>query len=609
MAAAMWQNCSRKCKGLRKGRLALLNGAGAWPQCVSQSPKLAALWVLLVIWLLYMLCFTGSGKPRSHRLTAQPTRAQTMAFSLAGKVAELNLGQYSPELLKLAVRQAVNPAEAASHLREIQAEDSTTEFGSLMGKMQGIVWDLSHAKSTVDCVWDPTLHLGALGKGENGGTERYLIAANMHNNEEVLPHFIIQLVHLFAVLPPETAFLSIYESGSTDSTGAWLEVLRNLLAAMQIPHRIVIGGSLTRAKDQDRIEFLAQARNRALEPLWLNGSLPTSTSLLLPHDPEVTDRKLSAWGLPSGKARAKPMWPAERVVFLNDVFFCARDVVRLLQHRADMVCGMDFDRPKLEEMPWEFQRRRFAEYWRRKWVPQWLGLQLGRIGPIMFQWRDRPTIKEAFKAESPMEFYDIWVARDSDGNLFLKQTPYVTDPYSLDRIARGLPFPVKCCWNGLVILNSAPFLRHNVRVRGHKKGECAASECTLLCNDYLRLGYSKFIVDPSVRLAYTHRDANDVHKKEFVQGIRSTDWADVQSSAPIDWSLTPHRPYYKCCGLPPGHDMIEFDKDCKWDNFMSPNFTSARPYARLPQQKNWSSADAGRAQQKEWPVAFRGERL
>lgn len=43
----------------------------------------------------------------------------------------------------------------------------------------------------------------------------------MHNNEDVLPHFIIQLVHLFAVLPPETAFLSVYESGSTDSTGGW----------------------------------------------------------------------------------------------------------------------------------------------------------------------------------------------------------------------------------------------------------------------------------------------------------------------------------------------------------------------------------------------------
>ena len=64
-----------------------------------------------------------------------------------------------------------------------------------------------------------------------------------------------------------------------------------------------------------------------------------------------------------------------------------------------------------------------------------------------------------------MEFYDIWVARDSDGNLFEKHAPYVTDPYSLDRVARGLPFPVKCCWNGMVILSSGPFLRHGTRVR------------------------------------------------------------------------------------------------------------------------------------------------
>ncbi len=45
----------------------------------------------------------------------------------------------------------------------------------------------------------------------------------------------------------------------------------------------------------------------------------------------------------------------------------------------------------------QFQRRRFAEYWRRKWVPKWLGLQLGRIAPILFRWRERPTVKEAFK--------------------------------------------------------------------------------------------------------------------------------------------------------------------------------------------------------------------
>ena len=69
---------------------------------------------------------------------------------------------------------------------------------------------------------------------------------------------------------------------------------------------------------------------------------------------QVTDRKLTAWGLPGGRAKSsKPMWPADRIVFLNDVYFCARDTIRLLQHVGDMVCGLDFDRPKLEEMPGE----------------------------------------------------------------------------------------------------------------------------------------------------------------------------------------------------------------------------------------------------------------
>ena len=38
-----------------------------------------------------------------------------------------------------------------------------------------------------------------------------------------------------------------------------------------------------------------------------------------------------------------PAWPADRLVFLNDVFFCAGDLIRLLQHdKSDMACGMDF---------------------------------------------------------------------------------------------------------------------------------------------------------------------------------------------------------------------------------------------------------------------------
>ena len=74
----------------------------------------------------------------------QPSRAQTMAVMLAGKVAELNLGQYSPELLKLAVRQAVNPAEAASHLREIQVGPCILPFGTEDSKTSRLLSACAH---------------------------------------------------------------------------------------------------------------------------------------------------------------------------------------------------------------------------------------------------------------------------------------------------------------------------------------------------------------------------------------------------------------------------------------------------------------------------------
>ena len=35
-------------------------------------------------------------------------------------------------------------------------------------------------------------------------------------------------------------------------------------------------------------------------------------------------------------------WPPERIIFINDVYFCALDPVRLLLHKADMACGMDW---------------------------------------------------------------------------------------------------------------------------------------------------------------------------------------------------------------------------------------------------------------------------
>jgi hypothetical protein len=76
-----------------------------------------------------------------------------------------------------------------------------------------------------------------------------------------------------------------------------------------------------------------------------------------------------------------------------------------------------------------------------------------------------PGAVQFFRNDLPMGFYDLWVGRDVNGELFKKEAPYGTDPYTLQRLPEGLPFPVKCCWNGLVALNAAPFTRHNLKMR------------------------------------------------------------------------------------------------------------------------------------------------
>jgi len=48
---------------------------------------------------------------------------------------------------------------------------------------------------------------------------KVLVAANLHDSAALMPHYTLQLLALLAALPRGSAFLSVYESGSTDDTG------------------------------------------------------------------------------------------------------------------------------------------------------------------------------------------------------------------------------------------------------------------------------------------------------------------------------------------------------------------------------------------------------
>ena len=71
----------------------------------------------------------------------------------------------------------------------------------------------------------------------------------------------------------------------------------------------------------------------------------------------------------------------QRIAFINDVWFCASGVLRLLRHDADMACGMDF-----------------------------------------------------FTLDGKLSFYDTWVARDADGKLVDNNPPYTE--YDILRLFR-----------------------------------------------------------------------------------------------------------------------------------------------------------------------------
>ena len=132
-------------------------------------------------------------------------------------VAADRLSQHTPAQLRQGFQTAIGTSGSnASSLALQLAPQQHDAF--LLSHLHTLVQQLTHGPSTVKCWVDYTLFRQPL---RVSASHRVLLAANMHNNEELLPHYLAQLIHVLSLLPPGSAFLSIYESGSTDATGAW----------------------------------------------------------------------------------------------------------------------------------------------------------------------------------------------------------------------------------------------------------------------------------------------------------------------------------------------------------------------------------------------------
>jgi len=145
---------------------------------------------------------------------------------------------------------------------------------------------------------------------------KVFVASNLYNGQEILPTYTSSLKSLVQHLGTDNVFVSIYESHSTDRTKPMLAQFDADLAQLNVKRRILSDDRAVRMNKSspihDRIEFLANVRNVAMQPLFDS----TNASERFSH-----------------------------VLWINDVVFTPQNALDLLytnNAQYDQVCAMDF---------------------------------------------------------------------------------------------------------------------------------------------------------------------------------------------------------------------------------------------------------------------------
>ncbi|OLY79919.1 Alpha-1,3-mannosyltransferase CMT1 [Smittium mucronatum] len=202
---------------------------------------------------------------------------------------------------------------------------------------------------------------------------------------------------------------------------------------------------------------------------------------------------------------------------MNDIFFCRNDILELIYQSdfqgSDFTCPLDY-------------------------------LSVSGNAPILL-------------------FRDTWVARDIRGSRFGQSLDDLSYHFETRlRNTQKLPFQVQCSWNGVAILNPKPFYDKDPILfrRSHSdKGECSASECSLLCNDFWSRGYRRIVAVPEILVSYSLHDAVllDTYYDRALKTIKTL-------NEKIKYVDGPQK--ILCVGLE-GNNIIEPDMPGIWVNY------------------------------------------
>lgn len=295
--------------------------ADTLPPPISLGPRRARLWVqhhfkiiILGIVVMGVVLLLSSLNPLNHAWTRNITNTSPLPDTTAFPAAPF------PPIFEFYRRPAQSTINETA-LREVQ--DAAYHLTSHKRAVCGLQpWH-----------YERYARLGA-------SSPSLFLAINLHNNAGVSPNFIQELPIILRFLDPRRVHVSVYESGSTDETPQFL-VLRTCLSlisdldAQRLTHSVarivahifdalgtsytIVSNSTKLPKDRGRrINVLAAARNIALAPLY-DGSI----------------------------AQYMPDKQFDTVLFLNDVIFCAADVLEVLHSKAEQgaheACSVDWD--------------------------------------------------------------------------------------------------------------------------------------------------------------------------------------------------------------------------------------------------------------------------
>ena len=160
---------------------------------------------------------------------------------------------------------------------------------------------------------------------KKGGEGKFLLVASLKDVDHILYDLMNTILVLTSFLGAHQISLSIIEGPSKDKSASILEeilkpaLLRIGVKASDINLRV--NAEKVEWKMRNRIELLAELRNQALGPVWLDNDLDSQGSTLVGPDKAVTH------GRTAGK-------DVRAIVFFNDVFVSAAHILELLHQHA-----------------------------------------------------------------------------------------------------------------------------------------------------------------------------------------------------------------------------------------------------------------------------------